>query len=56
MSKLSRFRELLVRMLRRVARREPEPPRYPYADRLAPVKPRPKGRSGAAAVAEPDEE
>ena len=40
-------------------RRKPEgaePPQDPYANRLAPVRRGPKGRSGAAAVAEPDEE
>jgi hypothetical protein len=28
----------------------------PFANKLAPVKPRPKTRSGAVAVAEPDDE
>ena len=51
-----RIREALKRILfRKRPDREPEPP-YPYADRLAPVRRGPRGRSGAAAVAEPDEE
>ena len=31
------------------------PPRDPYARRPVPLRPRPKSRSGAAAVAEPDD-
>jgi hypothetical protein len=34
----------------------PQLPGDPYADRMAPVRRGPKGRSGAAAVAEPDED
>jgi hypothetical protein len=44
------LRDLLARL-----RRKPEPPGYPYADVLAPVRRGPKGRSGAA-VADLDEE
>jgi len=53
---LRRIRKLLSNILARRRKREPEPPRDPYAERLAPVRRGPKGRSGAAAVAEPDEE
>ena len=50
------IREVLKRILAR-KRPEPEPePPSPFADRLAPVRRGPKDRSGAAAVAEPDEE
>jgi hypothetical protein len=52
---LSRLRNLLEK-LRRWWKPEPERPGDPYAYRMAPVRPRPKGRSGAAAVAEPEEE
>ncbi|HYX69760.1 MAG TPA: hypothetical protein VE825_11550 [Terriglobales bacterium] len=51
-----RIKKLLSRVLRPRDKREPEAPRDRYADRLAPVRRGPKGRSGAAAVAEPDEE
>ena len=33
----------------------PHPPADPYARKPAPLVPRPKGRSGAVAVAEPEE-
>ena len=47
----------LMEWLRGRRKAEPAgPPEDPYAYRLAPVRPGPKGRSGAAAVAEPDEE
>jgi hypothetical protein len=52
---LRRIREALKRLLR-FRKPEPEPPYDPYANRLAPVRRGPKGRSGAAAIAEPDEE
>ena len=44
--------------LRRLSggRPEPERPGDPYADRMAPIRRGPRGRSGAAAVAEPDED
>ncbi len=51
----SRVRSLLDK-LRRWWRPDPEIPGDPYADRMAPVRRGPKGRSGAAAVAEPEEE
>ena len=34
---------------------EAQPPGDPYAWKPAPLQPRPKGRSGTVAVAEPDE-
>jgi hypothetical protein len=46
--------QLLKSLFRR--RRQNPPPVDPYADRLVPVLRGPKGRSGAAAVAEPDED
>ena len=39
--------------LRRWWSREPDRPADPFANRMAPVRRGPKGRSGAAAVAEP---
>jgi hypothetical protein len=50
----SRLRRLFEKM-RRLWRREPELPGDPYAYRMAPVRRGPKGKSGAAAVAEPEE-
>jgi hypothetical protein len=49
-SLLQRFRNLIRRL-----RRKSPPPADPFADRLAPVRRGPKGRSGAA-VAEPKED
>jgi hypothetical protein len=49
------FLQYLKDLLRRLRRQNP-PPVDPYADRLVPVRRGPKGRSGAAAVAEPDED
>jgi|307.fasta_scaffold75963_2 hypothetical protein len=51
----SRLRRLLDRMLR-WWKPEPESAGDPYAHRMAPVRRGPKGRSGAAAVAEPEED
>ena len=51
----SRLRRLLE-TIRRWWKREPEHPGDPFAYRMAPVRRGPKGRSGAAAVAEPDED
>jgi len=57
----SRFQTLLA-FLRRLlgdkplGEKPPQLPDDPYADRMAPVRRGPKGRSGAAAVAEPDED
>ena len=45
----------LARRLRRPPKPQPDPPGDPHADKLAPVRRGPKGRSGAA-VAEPEEE
>lgn len=45
----------LLEALRRLFGKKPEP-EDPYAHRLAPVRRSPSGRSGAAAVAEPEEE
>lgn len=45
--------EFLQRVLRRNRKPEPEDP---YAYRTSPVRRGPRGRSGAAAVAEPEEE
>ena len=47
--------QTLKDLLRRL-RRNPQPPADPYADRLAPVRRGPRGRSGAAAVAEPEDD
>jgi hypothetical protein len=51
----SRWRRLLDQ-LRRWWKKEPDLPVDPFAERMAPIRLGPKGRSGAAAVAEPDEE
>jgi hypothetical protein len=51
----SRLRDLLDRV-RRWWNREPDFPGDPFAYRMAPLRRGPKGRSSAAAVAEPDEE
>jgi hypothetical protein len=45
----------LIEALRRLLGQKPEPG-DPYAERLAPIRRGPKGKSGAAAVAEPEEE
>jgi len=42
--------------LRRWLKGEPDLPADPFANQMAPLHRGPKGRSGAAAVAEPDEE
>jgi len=49
------FLQFLKSLLRRVRRQNP-PPVDPYADRLVPVRRGPRGRSGAAAVAEPEDD
>jgi hypothetical protein len=53
------MKDLLQRVLRffGLLSEPPNPgsPADPYAWKPAPVRPRPKGRSGAVAVAEPDE-
>ena len=50
----ARFRRLLEKV-RRWSRREPEIPADPFADHMAPIRRGPKEKSGAAAVAAPDE-
>ena len=45
------FRSLIARW-----RRKPEPPGYPYADKLAPVRRGPPASSGAVALEEPEDE
>ena len=50
----------MIRLIKRILRwlgllEGPNPPADPYARKPAPLKPRPKVRSGAVAVAEPDE-
>ena len=52
----SRLKALLDFVRRLMGNKPPQLPGYPYADRMAPVRRGPKGRSGAAAVAEPEEE
>ena len=54
--KNSRFKVMLDAIRRLLGKRPPQLPGDPYADRMAPVRRGPKGRSGAAAVAEPEEE
>jgi len=54
----SRLRKIFRRLtgwLQRRVRKEPEPPVDPYSYVMAPKKPRPSSRSGAA-VAEPPED
>ena len=48
------FLQRLSNLIQRLRRKNP-PPADPYADRLAPVRRGPRGRSGAAA-AEPEED
>lgn len=52
----SRLKGMLDFLRRLVRPRPPQLPDDPYADRMAPVRRGPKGRSGAAAVAEPEED
>jgi hypothetical protein len=54
--KRSRLRALLDFVRRLLGNKPPQLPGDPYADRMAPVRRGPKGRSGAAAVLEPEEE
>jgi len=51
MLRLRLFWEYLQRLLRR----RPAEPSDPYAGKLAPVRKGPSGRSGAVAVAEPED-
>ncbi len=44
----------LLDALKRIIKREPEPPEDPYAYASVRLKPRPGGRSAAAVVEEPD--
>lgn len=50
------LRETLAAWWRRIRAKKPELPGDPYAYRLSPVRKGPNNRSGAAAVAEPEEE
>ncbi|MGB2602031.1 MAG: hypothetical protein WBC78_00440 [Candidatus Sulfotelmatobacter sp.] len=52
----SRFKALLDAVRRLLGKQPPQLPGDPYADQMAPVRRGPKGRSGAAAVAEPEED
>jgi hypothetical protein len=52
----SRFKAVLDSIRRLLGKKPPLPDDPPYAERMAPVRRGPKGRSGAAAVAEPEEE
>jgi hypothetical protein len=52
----SRFKALLDSIRRLLGKNPPQLPGDPYADRMAPVRRGPKGRSGAAAVAEPEDD
>jgi hypothetical protein len=52
----SRFKAVLDSIRRLLSKNPPPLPGDPYADRMAPVRRGPKGRSGAAAVAEPEED
>jgi hypothetical protein len=58
MSEPSSRRTLMqtLKDLMRCLRRNRQPPADPYADRLAPVRRGPRDRSGAAAVAEPEDD
>jgi hypothetical protein len=51
----SRIQLLLDRVRRLLGKQPPQHPGDPFAYHMAPVRRGPKGRSGAAAVAEPDE-
>lgn len=55
-SERSRFRTLIDFVRRLLGKKPPQLPGDPYADRMAPVRRGPKGRSGAAAVAEPEDD
>jgi hypothetical protein len=52
----SRFRSVLAFVRRLLGDKPPQSPGDPYADRMAPVRRGPRGRSGATAVAEPEED
>jgi hypothetical protein len=52
----SRLKALFDFVRRLLGDKPPLSPGDPYADRMAPVRRGPKGRSGAAAVAEPEED
>jgi hypothetical protein len=54
--KRSRFKAFLDSIRRLLGKKPPQLPGDPYADRMASVRRGPKGRSGAAAVAEPEED
>lgn len=50
----SHLLQLALDALKRVMKREPEPPEDPYAYVTVRLKPRPGGRSAAAVLEEPD--
>jgi hypothetical protein len=52
----SRVKTLLDFLRRLLGKKPPQLPGDPYADRMAPVRRGPTGRSSAAAVAEPEED
>jgi hypothetical protein len=52
----SGFKALLDSIRRLLGGKPPQLPEDPYADGMAPVRRGPKGRSGAAPVAEPEED
>jgi hypothetical protein len=52
----SRVQALMNFVRRLLGKKPPQLPGDPYADRMAPVRRGPKGRSGAAAVLEPEED
>jgi hypothetical protein len=52
----SRLKTRLDSIRRLLGKNPPSLPGDPYADRMAPLRRGPKGRSGAAAVAEPEED
>jgi hypothetical protein len=52
----SGFKALLDSIRRFLGKKPPQLPGDPDADRMAPLRRGPKGRSGAAAVAEPEED
>jgi hypothetical protein len=52
----SRLRALMDSLLRLFGKKPPQTPGDPYAYEMAPVRRGPTGRSGAAAVAEPEDD
>lgn len=52
----SRFRRVLDSLRRLLGKKPPPAPGDPYAYRMAPLRDGPRGRSGTAAVAEPEDD